>query len=340
MIGLRVIAAGPGATLQDRGRHGWLRFGVTPAGPMDRLAFATANRAVGAAPDAPAIEVSLGGLDVAAEGAAFSVAVAGGSFRITLDGHELPPATRVELEPRARLSIRPGSAGSWTYLAVAGRFDVTPVLGSVATHTRSGLGGLQGRALAAGDFLPVCEPRCLRPSIARVATPWLDRPGNTISVMLGPQDDYFDADQIAVFLTADWTVSARSDRMAYGLEGPRLHHAKGFNIVSDGIAMGAIQVLGEGRPMVLMADRQPTGGYPKIATVIGPELGRLAQLRPGTRLRFAPVSVTQAVAARQAEAQALMAPLQLEALTRTEFSPEFLLGLNLIGGVSAGREIP
>ena len=123
--------------------------------------------------------------------------------------------------------------------------------------------------------------------------------------------------------------------MAFFIDGPTLTHARGYNILSDGIAMGAIQVPGNGRPIVLMADRQSTGGYPKIATVIGPDLGRLAQARAGTSLRFEIVTVEQAVAARRAEAEALARGIAIEPLVRTEFSSEFLLGLNLIDGVVA-----
>ena len=124
--------------------------------------------------------------------------------------------------------------------------------------------------------------------------------------------------------------------MACFLEGRPLRHAKGHDIVSDGVAQGAIQVPGDGLPIVLMADRQPTGGYPKIATVIGPDLGKLAQAQAGTRLRFASVSVEEAVAARRDEAAALAAAIRLEPLTRTAFSSEFLLERNLIGGVVGG----
>jgi biotin-dependent carboxylase-like uncharacterized protein len=323
-------------TLQDGGRHGYLRFGVTAAGPMDALSHATANLAVGAPRDAAALEVSLGGLELGIEGGAFSVAVAGGAFKLALDGRVLPSAVLLRLEPGNRFSIRPGGAGAWCYLAVAGRIDVPPMLGSVATHTRSGLGGLQGRALAAGDCVPIILPRDVEPTPAEIAAPWLDRPGDVIRVVLGPQDDYFAPDEIDAFLRGPWTISNRSDRMAYLLDGRPVVHSKGFNIVSDGIAMGAIQVPGEGRPIVLMADRQPTGGYPKIATVIGADLGRLAQLRPGARFRFAAVPVEEAVAARRAEAAALAAPIALRPLLRSHFPSEFLLGLNLVDGVTAG----
>jgi 5-oxoprolinase (ATP-hydrolysing) subunit C len=334
MTALHILSAGPGVTLQDGGRHGYLRFGVTAAGPMDSLAFATANAAAGVESEATAIEVSLGGVELAAD-VPVSLAIAGGAFRIELDRRMLPSATVATLEPGQKLAMRPGNAGAWCYVAVAGRLDVPKTLGSTATHTRSTLGGISGRALAAGDAVPLAEPRTLEPKLAALDVPWLGREGTTIRVVLGPQDDYFTEAAIATFLAGPWTLSARSDRMAYLLEGPRLAHAKGFNIVSDGIAFGAIQVPGEGQPVVLMADRQPTGGYPKIANVIGADLGKLAQLRPGAQISFAAVTIEDAVAARRAEALALSRPIAREPLVRTEFPSEFLLGLNLVDGVTA-----
>ncbi|AWN35520.1 biotin-dependent carboxyltransferase family protein [Methylobacterium radiodurans] len=330
---LRIAAAGGGATLQDRGRYGAMRYGITPAGPMDPLAHATANRALGNPPGATAIEVGLGGLTVAAEGAPLDVALAGGAFRIEGDGRALPPAVALTLRPGTTLSIRAGRSGAWCYLAVAGRIDVPPVLGSTATHTRSRLGGLDGRALAPGDGLTVAEARAALGEPAMLRAPWLDRPPGTIRVVLGPQDDAFAPAEVAAFLDRDWTVSPRGDRMACFLDGTPLVHARGHDIVSDGVAPGAIQVPGQGLPIVLMADRQPTGGYPKIATVIGADLGRLAQGQAGTRLRFRAVSHAEAVEARRAEAAALEPPVVLEPVVRTAFSSEFLLGRNLIDGV-------
>jgi len=330
---LRVLSAGPGATLQDAGRHGYLRFGVTAAGPMDRLAHAAANLAVGNSADATALEVSVGGLEVTAESGPLHVAVAGGEFTLSLDGRPLPPAVMLSLDEGAVLKIRAGRSGCWCYLAVAGRFVVPKVLGSHATHTRTGFGGVGGRAILAGDRLGIERSGSSAPSSSAIVAPWLDRPVDTIRVVLGPQHDYFADDQISAFLAGPWSVSARGDRMACFLEGPRLTHARGYNIVSDGIAMGAIQVPGDGRPIVLMADRQSTGGYPKIATVIGPDLGRLAQARPGAAFRFEAVSIAQAVAARRAEAALLARRIVVEPLLRTHLSSEFLLGLNLIDGV-------
>jgi 5-oxoprolinase (ATP-hydrolysing) subunit C len=336
---LRVVSAGPGVTLQDAGRWGYLRYGVTAAGPMDPLAFATANLATGSVRAAPAIEVSLGGLELAIEGGELSVAVVGGSFRLIVDGRAFTSPALVHLTPRSTLAIRAGAEGAWCYVAMAGHIEVAPTLGSVSTHTRSQIGGLHGRGLAAGDGLTVTMPRIVEPEIANIVAPWLERGDDPIRVVLGPQDDYFAPDQIAAFLRGPWTLSSRSDRMAYILDGTPLTHAKGFNIVSDGVAMGAIQVPGNGCPTVLMADRQPTGGYPKIANVIGVDLVRLAQVRPGARIAFRAVDIAEAVDLRRAEAGALAVPIVREPLIRTDLSSEFLLARNLVGGVSAGDDM-
>jgi allophanate hydrolase subunit 2 len=172
---LTIIAAGPGVTLQDAGRHGYLRYGVTAAGPMDRLAMATANLAVGAPEGATAIEVSLGGIELTADGATLPVAVAGGNFDIALEGQRLPSAVRLALVPGVRLRIRAGTDGAWCYVAVGGRIDVAPMLGSNATHTRSSLGGIDGRAVAAGDVLPVRDMRPCESGAATLTAPWLAR---------------------------------------------------------------------------------------------------------------------------------------------------------------------
>ena len=330
---LAILAAGPSVTLQDAGRHGYLRYGITAAGPMDPLAFATANRAAGNPEGATAIEVSAGGITVAAEGGPLGLVLASTGFRVALDGQALPASVALTLEPGRTLAVRAGTAGAWCYLAVCGRVAVAPTLGSTAPHTRSGLGGLAGRAIGAGYRLAVEEARAGAGDPQTLVAPWLDRPAEVIRVVLGPQDDAFAPDQIAAFLAGPWTVGGRGDRMACFLDGPRLTHARGHDIVSDGISMGAIQVPGEGLPIVLMADRQSTGGYPKIATVIGPDLGRLAQAQAGARLRFSAVSVAEAVAARRAEAACLVPDIRTEPVIRTAFPSELLLGLNLVGGV-------
>src|SRR5262249_40772320 len=135
-VTLRIVAAGPGVTLQDGGRWGYLRYGVTAAGPMDPLAFAAANLVAGRLPGSPAIEVSLGGVELAARGGDLSVAVVGGAFRLNVDGREFSSPAVVPLRPQSPLSIRPGAHGAWCYVAIAGPLEVAPTLGSVSTHAR------------------------------------------------------------------------------------------------------------------------------------------------------------------------------------------------------------
>ena len=324
---LRVVHAGPGVSLQDSGRWGYLRVGVTATGPMDVLAHEAANLAAGAPAGAAAIEISVGGLDLVADSGSIGLAIVADGFRVSRDGLGLPSNCTLTLAAGEKLSIRAGAAGSWAYVAISGRIDAKPVLGSLSMHARSGTGGA---GLFAGDVLHIIDeragpaPRALAPM-----SPAMDQP---IRIVPGPQDDYFDAENFALFLRGPWRVSPRSDRMAFALDGPKIAHLKGFNIVSDGIAFGAIQVPGDGVPFIQMADRAPTGGYPKIGTVIAADLGRLAQMRPGHTLHFAAVTVEEAVEAwRAARAQmeaSAHAPGEGGALTSEE-----LLAKNLVGGV-------
>ena len=330
---LVVLAAGPGVTLQDSGRRGFSRWGVTGCGPMDPNAFRLANRALGNDIEAAAIEISAAGLEVTAEGGSLDLAVVGRAFDIRLDDRRLPSAVALRLEPGVRLTVRAGASGAWCHLSVAGAIDVPPVLGSRATHTRSGLGGLHGRGLEAGDRLAILGPRRVIETVSAIDAEALGENRGPIRVVLGPQDDHFAADQIDAFLGRDWRLSPRSDRMAYSLEGEPLTHAHGHDIVSDAVAHGAIQVPGSGLPFVLMADRQPTGGYPKIATVIGADLGRMAQIRPGEIVRFRAVTLDEAVAARRRMEEGLARPVRLTPVVRETFTAADLLGLNLVSGM-------
>ncbi|MCX8253384.1 MAG: hypothetical protein OTI36_05315, partial [Beijerinckiaceae bacterium] len=200
-----------------------------------------------------------------------------------------------------------------------------------ATHTRSKLGGLEGRALQAGDRLAVAAvpPQ----DDVAIEAPWLARSDAPLGVVLGPQDDHFEADAVDAFLAATWTLTPQADRMAYKLDGPRIA-AKTHDIVSDGVALGAIQIAGDGQPMVLMADRQPTGGYAKIAHVARADIGRLAQLRPGESCRFARIDAEAArttlldLRAKFARTGDRLAPL------RRVPSAASLMGENLVGGVT------
>ncbi|HMN72312.1 MAG TPA: biotin-dependent carboxyltransferase family protein [Rhodoblastus sp.] len=329
---LRIAQAGPGVTLQDSGRWGYLRYGVTQAGPMDALAHEFANRMAGNAAGAAAIEISVGGLDAVVEAGALEIAVVAPGFRVARDGVALPASCLVTLAPGERLSVRAGGSGAWAYLAPAGGIAGEPELGSFSMHVRTGVGGA---GLKAGDSLHIAEARAGQAQ-PRALGDFRQAADAPIRIVAGPQDDYFDAANFARFLEGPWRVAARSDRMAYALEGPRLEHSKGFNIVSDGIVFGAIQVPGDGWPFVQMADRAPTGGYPKIATVIAADLGRLAQMRPGATLRFSAVTTAQAVDAWR-DARATMEAAGLAPQAASELTSEALLARNLVGGVVSAQ---
>lgn len=332
---LRVLRAGPGATVQDRGRFGYLRYGVTPAGPMDWAAFLTASLALGNDENAAAIEVSVGGIEVICKRAPLAVAFSGGAFLWRRDGAVLPPAARLMLRPGETLSAQPGDFGAFTYLAVEGGFDTPVVMGSRATHARSGIGGIEGRMLQAGDALPVASG-CRRHEAgfeAVIKAPWLGREEAPFRIVLGPQDDYFTQEALSAFFAGEFMLTSAADRMAYRFDGPNIVHARGYDIVSDGVALGAIQVAGDKKPLILMADRQPTGGYPKLGHVARADIGRLAQMRPGETCRFRQVSAAEARAALLArEEEVAGTPHSLRPLRRTPTS-ESLLGANLIGGV-------
>lgn len=334
---LRILRAGPGATIQDGGRRHFRRYGVTPAGPMDWAAFRTANLALGNAAEAAAIEIGLGGLAIGCVDAAVPLAFCGGGFSWARDGRKLRSAMRLTLQPGETLSAQPGGFGAFAYLAVAGGIATPPVLGSRATHTRAHLGGLEGRMLREGDPLPLAASSFAPQTEAEIAAPWLGKDDRPLRVILGPQQDYFTSEALSIFFGAEFRLTHTADRMAYKLEGPKIAHAHDFNIVSDGIALGAIQIAGDGQPLVLMADHQPTGGYPKLGHVARADICRLAQLRPDESCRFREIDVEAARAALLAFEDAIATtPAHLKPLRRSP-SSEDLLRINLISGVVDGR---
>jgi len=325
---LIVLDPGIFATLQDMGRWGYLRYGVSNSGAMDRVSLQIANLLVGNDPGEAAIEFTAvgGAYEVAADSC--RIAVAGGRFPVAVGGEPVPPLTSCTLGRGARIVIGQAVSGMRGYLAVAGGFDVSKTLGSVSTHVRFGLGGLDGKALDAGSRIPLRNPgvppdrdRYIDPAVV----PCSD---GALRVVMGPQEDYFSDTGKKTFLSAQYRVSDLSDRMGYRLEGPEIEHAGDFNIVSDGIAPGSIQVPGSRLPIVLLADRQTTGGYPKIATVISADLHRLGQKAPGDAIRFQPVSVEEA----EAEYLRLLDRLAGIANSLHPADPEALLTHRLLAG--------
>ncbi len=294
---LYVIQAGPLTTLQDGGRRGYQRFGVPVAGAMDRTALAIANRLVGNTPEAAAIEIAVTGARLRCGGGAISVAVAGAAA-LTIDGVAQGSWRSAVLHRGQTATLLPERDGMFGYLAVAGGFDLPPVFGSLSTHLRSGIGPFDGSALKTGDVLPVGPDATDQPT-RYLAEPPAREKRPIIRVVLGPQDDFFDDRTRARLVEAPYRIGRQSDRMGYRLEGQALATKGAANIISEGIAPGSIQVPGDGQPIVLMADRQTVGGYPKIATVVSCDMDVLAQGRPGTEIQFKAVSLADAIEARR-----------------------------------------
>lgn len=321
---LFVIDPGVATTLQDLGRIGYQRYGVPIAGALDRDALRLANALAGAPLDAAALEIRYLGPTLRAEAAPVRLALVGATVEMRLsraDGSEerIAAGRSLTLAPGETLRVGPTrGASSTAYLAVSGGVEAPETLGSRSTFARSRLGGIDGRALAAGDRLTAgaAAPADAERALADPAEPgWR----GIARVVLGPQADHFTDAALARFLETDWRVTQDADRMGLRLAAPqtsaqdggsqafedgRLAHRAGHDITSDGIVSGAIQVPGSGLPIVLLADRQTSGGYPKIAAVISADLPALGRLRPGDRIRFAAVSPADGAAAlRDAEAR-------------------------------------
>jgi biotin-dependent carboxylase-like uncharacterized protein len=335
---LDVVAPGLHTTLQDFGRYGFQALGVPVSGALDAVSFELANRLVGNGTNVPALELLHQGptLEVAAD--SVRVGLAGGSAEIELLG-ERPTALggwrSLLLHRGQKFRIHRLGSALCCYLAVEGGFVVEPVLGSASTFVRGGFGGFAGRALLPGDRLPLAREAAeerAELSLAKAPSAGNDQ---VIRIVLGPQNDHFTDAAIQALLASEFTVSKNADRMGMRLDGPLLEHRDGYNIVSDGVATGAIQVPGSGQPILLLADHQTTGGYPKIATVISADLPVVGRRRPGDRVRFAAVDVVEAERLRRqdrAQLDALIAEMVPLAPTG---GPDLdrLLEANLISGV-------
>jgi biotin-dependent carboxylase-like uncharacterized protein len=291
MSKLVISAIGPASSVQDSGRYGAQRYGLTPSGAMDRLALASANSLVGNALLAAGMEIGPFGASFTARDGAVRVALAGASRTADIAGRAVASDTSMTLADGETLTLGFARNGSFSYLAIEGGIAGELMFGSLAVNARAGLGSPYPRPLQAGDELQTATASGA--TERRIDLPTAgDGP---IRVVLGPQDDEF-GDATALFLDGEWKISATSDRMGYRLEGPAIKHLHGHNIVSDGTVNGSIQVPGNGQPIVLMPDRGTSGGYPKIATVISADFGRFAQIPAGKSFRFKAVSMAEAQA--------------------------------------------
>lgn len=291
-IRIRLDRVGPLATIQDRGREGMLAYGISASGPMDRAAFEDAARRAGS-PDRAGIEFTTAGLDITVVSGDLAMAWAGGAFHVTRNDKVADWPGGVAMGAGDRLSIRPGPAGNYGYLLFGAAMDLPSVLGSRSTSTRVGLGGLEGRALRAGDVLDFSGTG----GGLDGATQAHRAPGEgPLRFIWGLHAALFSPKVRERFLTASFRVTSAMDRMGVRLKDDDLVFGGEGNLslVSAPIVAGDIQILGDGTPIVLMRDHQPTGGYPRIGTVIGSDLDRFAQMRPGTRVTFSPITVQHA----------------------------------------------
>ena len=292
-----VMQPGPMTTVQDLGRYGYQQYGVPPSGAIDNYSLRIGNVLVGNEETAASLEITLFGCQLRVLQDTV-VAVTGADLATNVNGNPTPLFETISVSSGDIISFTHLRSGCRAYLAVAGGISVPDVMGSASTNIKSGMGGFGGRALRRGDLIRTkkCSPTKIK---ARVLPEYIPVYGNTVElrVIPGPQDDYFTEEGIYTFFHSGYTVSMQADRMGYRLEGPRIQHKVIADIISDGIPLGAVQVPGNGLPIILLADRQTTGGYTKIATVISADITKLAQTKPGNGIKFRRVSEEEALTA-------------------------------------------
>jgi biotin-dependent carboxylase-like uncharacterized protein len=340
--GLRVLAPGLHTTVQDLGRPGYQAIGVPVSGALDGFGLRLANALVGNPLGAPALEILRSGptLEVAADAVRIALAGSGASLVVEADPSRGVTAGESVILERGDVFRVVAAASACCYLAAEGGIAVPRVLGSASTYVRAKIGGLDGRALRRGDFVPLARALAAARAELRLAAPLPPTGDQPIRVTLGPQQAFFTEEAVAALLDAEFHISQSADRMGMRLEGPLLRHRHGWDIVSDAIATGAIQVPGSGQPILLLADHQTTGGYPKIATVISADLPVVGRRAPGEALRFVAVTVEAAEElARAAEREFAELVARLEPVPgRAAIDVGSLYGDNLVSGVVSGLE--
>lgn len=309
---ISVLDLGLPVTVQDLGRWGYQGVGVSPSGAMDPVSHRVANALVGNDETAATLEITLVGPTLGFEKDAL-IAICGADLSPRISDLRVQGWRAVYVKRGSTLTFQRAIWGARSYLAVGGGIDVPVTMGSRSTYVRAGIGGIQGRALRRGDVLRIGKPSAatlshMASSAARLGpVPFAmsDRVldpvplgyhhvNRSVQVTLGPHFESFEEKDRKVLLGEPFTVSERSDRMGYRLTGHLIRSRSDADIVSQAVLHGTVQVPPGGEPIVLMADRQTVGGYPIIAQVISCDLPTLAQLRPGSPLRFEEVSVETA----------------------------------------------
>ncbi|MEH7117068.1 biotin-dependent carboxyltransferase family protein [Neobacillus vireti] len=308
---LKVLKPGLQTTVQDLGRYGYQQFGISPSGAMDSFSMRVANILVGNSVGDAVLEAALIGPELVAVSDVV-IAICGGDFMPKVDGEEVSKWKSFLLRQGQVLTVGHCQRGARAYIAIGGGIDVPLVLGSKSTFLNGKFGGFEGRALQKGDVLTgtpfIRKPnKILHPELVPQYTNEM-----TIRVVIGPHEDRFTEKSIERFFTEGFVVTHQANRMGYQLKGPKLEHIGGPDIISDPIPLGGIQVPASGQPIILLADRQTTGGYTRIGTVISADIPRVAQAVPDTIIHFSKVSVEEAQRL-YVERQRLLRHLQLGA---------------------------
>jgi biotin-dependent carboxylase-like uncharacterized protein len=290
----RVLKPGFFTIVQDLGRHGYLKYGVPISGAMDSFSMVVANLLVANGPNDACLEITLIGPELQTL-ADTQIAITGGEISIKINGEDAPMWQTLTVHKGDMVSLGKIESGCRSYLAVRGGISTPVVLGSRSTYVRGKFGGIEGRPLKAGDIIEVFR---VPPLEKRFKMPENLMPqfmnNFTVHVVLGPQADMFTEKGIETFLLNPYKVTVESDRMGYRLDGPVIEHKGKANIVSDALLPGAVQVPKNGKPIIIMRDAQTTGGYPKIAVVITPDLDRLGQVKPNDTIRFLKITLREA----------------------------------------------
>lgn len=294
-MGFRVLKAGMQTTIQDLGRYGYQSQGISVSGAMDMRSFKIANLLLDNPENEAALEITLIGPTLQFTSATI-IAITGGDFKPTLNGSPVPMYKAVYVEKGDILKFESARTGSRCYVAFSSYLDIPVVMGSRSTNMKSRTGGFKGRKLKADDYINFRIKRRYLPFFLsrHLDLDEFDQEEATLRVIMGPQDKLFTRDGIETFLREEYTVTSDFDRMGCRLDGPFISSESGSDIISDGIAFGAVQVPSHGKPIIMLSDRQTTGGYAKIATVISVDIPKLVQRKTDHKVRFQAVSVEEA----------------------------------------------
>jgi len=296
MNAFEVIQPGAFTTVQDLGRYGYQKYGVSISGAMDRFALRVANLLAGNDEGEAAVEATIIGPRLKSRGK-IRVAITGADLSPEIDGKPAALWRILNVPEGSLLSFGGAKSGCRAYLAVSGGIDFPLVMGSRSIHTRSNLGG-NGRALAKGDIIDCRDPgnRIQESGTCQLPEDLVPVYGRQwkVRVVLGPQNDYFTRKGIETFLNSEYEITSQADRMGYRLRGPKIEHKNGPDILTDATPPGSIQVPGDGMPIILLADGQTTGGYSKVAAVVSVDQDLLAQARPGDKVRFQRITIMEA----------------------------------------------